>query len=243
MNFLQFFWGALFLLSIGLFIRDSFIFQAASLPTFALRAVLDMILVYFGARALRDAERSTFGFLKTLTIPLLLGADIFLGYTISLHQIVGIGFIAIALLVLYINHGIKKKGSRDAILSAVIAVATISLYKYNIENFNTVEAEQGLMLALLMVYSYFMAKHFTKENPMSFLKKPIFLLQSISGGVASVGFSFAYAFAPASIIATAQRSLTVLFSIISGEVYFHEKHFLIKLVSFVLVAFGIYLLI
>lgn len=167
----------------------------------------------------------------------------FLGYAISPRQIIGIILIAVALLLLFINHGIKKKGARDIAISAILAAFTISLYKYNITHYNTVEAEQGLMLLYLMTFSYFMARKYRKENPFKFLLKPRFFFQSLAAGVGTIGLSFAYVFAPASIIATAQRSLAVLFSIVSGEVYFHEKNILVKLTGFVLVLFGIWLLI
>ena len=242
MGFLNFFWGALILLFIGLVIQDDFVFQAASLPTFITRAFFETIILIVGLRAVRDADRSTYGFLKTITVPLLLGIDVLIGYAITGKQLGGIAIIAAALLILFFNHGIRKKGSKKVIATAVLAAITISLYKYNITNYNTVEAEQTLMLLYLMIFLFIMARFVRKENPILFFKKPVFLLQSFSAGTALVAVSFAYAFAAASIINTAGRSLQVLFSILSGELYFHEKHVLIKLGSFVLIAIGIWML-
>jgi len=88
-----------------------------------------------------------------------------------------------------------------------------------------------------------MAFFIAKENPIRFLKKSIFLGQSLSEGAGSVVMSFAYLFAPASIITTAKRAFSILWATLSGTFYFHEKHFLLKLLSFALIVGGLILLI
>ena len=92
-------------------------------------------------------------------------------------------------------------------------------------------------------YFLIMAFFIAKENPIKFLKKPIFIGQSFSEGIGAVLGSFAYLFAPASIITTAKRSLSVLWSIVAGKVYFHEKHLIIKLMAFTLIIGGLVLLV
>lgn len=243
MGFLGFFWGTIIFFVLGFIIRDSFVFSFASLPTFGARLILEIILMYIAVHAVVHADRSTFGFLRIWTIPLLLVVDIFLGYEISTLQVIGISLIVLSFIFLFINHGIKKKGALLTLLTAIIAVATISLYKYNITHFNSVEAEQGITFSILMLCFFFSAYYIKKENPLRFLTQKIFFAQSFTRGISSIFFSFALVFAPASLLITAKRSFSILASVLSGHYYFKEKHFVTKLVSYLLITAGIILLI
>lgn len=242
MAFLNLFWAAIFFFAYAFFIRGEFLFDLASLPTFILRAALEILQLHFTMRAIVIADRSTFGFLRIWTIPLLLVVDITLGYAISFEQILGISLIVISFIILFINHGIKKKGAGFVLFTAINAVATISLFKYHITYFNSAEAEQGIITLILIAYSFIMARYVAKENPLRFLTKRIFFFQSMAWGIGSVLMSFAYLFGPASIITAAKRALTILTSTLAGNFYFHEKKLIIKLISFTLIALGIILL-
>ncbi len=242
MGFLSLFWGTVFLVVSG-FVRDGFVFSMSSLPTFSIRAVLEIAQAHVSILAVTTADRSTFGFVRIGTIPLLLAIDIFLGYTIGINQIIGIGIIIAGLVILLINHGVKRKGLWLVAFTAVNAAITISLFKYDITHFNSVESEQGIIMIILMAYFFAMAIFVKKEDPIKFLKKPIFLSQSLSSGIASVLMSFAYLFAPASIITTAKRSLTILWSILSGKLYFHEKNLIVKIVSYLFIVLGLVFLV
>jgi len=243
MGFLNLFWATIFFFAYAFFIRGEFIFLLASLPTFGVRIVLELLQAHFTMKAIVVSDRSTFGFLRIWTLPLLLGVDILLGYTIGLYQMLGISAIVIAFIFLFINHGIKAKGAGLVMFTAINAVATISLFKYNITNFNSVEAEQGVMTLILLVYFFFMARFVAKERPfMDHMRKPIFFAQSLLMGVAGVLMSFAFAFAPASVITSVKRAFSILASTISGNLYFKEKKLLIKIAAFILIAGGVVLL-
>ncbi len=241
-GFLSLFFGWVFIVLFGL-IKGSFIFSLDSLPTFSARVILEIFQITVTIFAVRVADRSTMGFLRIITIPLLLLVDIFIGYSIYPAQIFGMLLIVISLIILFMNHGIKKSGVALVVISAVNAVITTSLYKYDITNFNSVEAEQGLISFILMVYLFLMAFFVEKEDPIKFFKKPIFFTQSLLGGVSGAIISFAYMFAPASIIMTGKRASSILWSILSGSVYFHEKHFVLKILSFILILVGLILLV
>lgn len=238
MGFLTLLWGALFFFIIAFF-RGEFLFSLASLPTFIPRVILEIAQVHVAMLAITTADRSTFGFLRIWTIPLILAVDFLLGYEIGLNQIIGISIIVISFIFLFFNHGIRKKGAWLVMFTAINAVATISLFKYNITHFNSVEAEQGIIRLILIAYFLILAFFVAKENPLKFLKKPIFFIQSFSAGLGSVILSFAYLFAPASIIVTAKRSFSILWTIPSGKIYFHEKKLLIKIISFILIVIGL----
>src|SRR3989338_6351937 len=87
LGFFTHFWGALFFALFGFIITKNIVFVAASLPLFAIRFLLEIVQAEAGIRALAKADRSTYTFLRTGTIPLLLVADVLLGYTFSLNQI------------------------------------------------------------------------------------------------------------------------------------------------------------
>lgn len=228
----------IFFLTVSALVRGNFHFSFDSLPTLGLRIFLEIILTWITITAIARSNRSTFGFIRTLTIPLLLIADIVIGYTISFSQIIGIVIISgvIALFIFY-SGKMEKKGLGLLLLSSILPVATLSLYKYDITNFNSVEAEQIILSLVLLVFFFLMAFFKAKENPLTFLVKPIFFFQSLLMGLASAVGSFAYLFLPPSVIVAALRSSSVLLATISGNLYFKEKKLLVK----ILVALGIVL--
>jgi len=242
LGFLSLLWGTTFFFAQALTTPSSFSFSFASLPTFLTRFVFELAVAYCTVHAVARADRSTFGFLRTITIPLLLVVDVVIGYAVSPLQIAGICIIVASFIILFINHGIRKRGAVFVVCSALLAVVTISLYKYDITHFNSVVAEQGSMSALLMVYYYAIAKFKYKENPLRLLKNPAIFIQSLSAGVGHVFMSFAYLFAPASVIASANRSFNVVVSVLSGKFYFKEKKMGVKLIAFLFMAAGITLL-
>ncbi|MCR4327954.1 MAG: hypothetical protein NUV53_00345 [Patescibacteria group bacterium] len=243
MGFIQLFWGAVFFAIFGLVVKGSFVFNLASLPTFLPRVILEVICIHLALRATATAERSAIGFLTVGTIPLVLMADIVLGYAISPMQFGGIFVVAVGLLLLLINHGIKVRGIPYVVGFVVTSAATISLYKYDITYFNSVGAEQGIIYAILLSYFTLSVIVRNRKNPFVFLMRYPFSLQSIAHGGVGIVSSFAYTFAPASIIITARRAFGILSSVVSGKIYFHERHLLAKSAAFVLVMVGIVMLV
>ena len=242
MGFLNLFWVVLAFAGIAIFVPGSFRFSSASLPFFIPRLIFEIAQAVITVKAIAVATRSTFSFIRSLTIPLLLGVDVFLGYALSLPQIVGIALIAITLVLLFANYRAEQKGSGYVLFTAINAVATISLYKYNITHFNSVIAEQLIVMVVLLIFFFLGAYLFARENPMYFLKKPIFLVQSLGTGVAVAVESYAFVFAPASIITAAKRGSAILWAVLSGNLYFREKHFKMKLFGFAMLTLGIVLL-
>ena len=242
MGFLNLFWATIFFLLYAYLVSGEFIFLLASLPTFGVRLVLEVVQAHVTVRAIAIADRSTFGFLRIITIPLLLFVDVALGYTLTMPQIVGISLIVVSFLILFAHGGLRWKGAGLVLFTAVNAVVTISLFKYNITNFNSVEAEQSIISIVLMGYFYLMARFYTKERPFSYLAKPVFFAQSFAMGIGSALLPFAYLFAPASVITSAKRVGAILVSTLSGNIYFKEKRFAVKLVAFTLMAASIVLL-
>lgn len=234
--------GAIIFLLINAF-KGEFRFAFASLPTFSARAILEIILSYYVLIAIDRADRSTFGFIRVLTIPMLLLVDFILGYRLNNFQLAGIVLIAISLLIIFLSQGIKKQGAGLAFLTAVMAVATISLYKYDITHFNSVAAEQSLIDIILVTFFVIMAIFKNRENPLNLLKQKIFRWQILANAIPGFVNSYAYAMAPASVILSTYRSASVFWSVVSGKAVFREEGILIKSICLIVLVFGIILLI
>lgn len=243
MGFLNLFWIVIGFSVIALFVPGSFVFSTASLATFIPRLALEILQAHMTVKAVVYSARGTFGFIRALTIPLLLVVDLMLGYRVGMFQFIGMSIIAFLLVVLFIDGRIERKGAAFVLFTALNGVITISLYKYNISHFNTVIGEQLIIFSVVLTYFFIMAFRFSHENPLRFLKKKIFFAQSASMGIGSALESFAYAFAPASVILATKRSSSILWSIISGNLYFGERHLTIKLMAFIVLVAGLILLV
>jgi drug/metabolite transporter (DMT)-like permease len=251
LGFLSYFWVTFFLLAFAFLIPkdffapgfpSGFVFNMASLPTFLPRVGLEILQALVGAYALIIADRSTVGFLHIITIPLLLVVDVALSYSVGMPQIAGMSLIIASLILIFINHGIKRRGAWLVVFCAVNAVATISLFKYDITHFNSVEAEQGIVNLVLVIFFFIMALTKTNQNPLKLLVRPVFFTQSFLMGAGGSVMSFAYFYGAASVIASAKRAFNILVAMLSGNIVFHEKKLWIKIVSFILIALGLALL-
>lgn len=242
MGFLSMVWGA-FIFGGIILARGYLGFSLDSLPTFALRAALEIFQAYVSLRAIAEASRTTYSFIHAGTIPILLIIDLFLvNAPISGWQIIGMAAILGAIMILSLNHGIDRKGLVFVILSTINAAMTLTLYKYNITHFNSVEGEQFLILLILLAYFAISARVFYKERPWTLLKKPVFLAQSATYGIGHALDSFAYLFGAASIITVTKRAASTLWSLVSGRIVFHEKNLFVKITCLCLIVIGVALL-
>lgn len=224
-------------------VKWEFHFSRASLPTLIVRAIMEVALSWLALSAVAKADRSTFGFVRVATVPLLLIVDFLLGYKISGWQTIGIGVIIFSLFLVFSYQGVKKQGAWLSLATAVLAVATISLYKYDITHYNSVATEQAIIQLILLVSLTGLAFFKAKENPFGFFKQKIYFFQTLINAVPSFLNSYAYIFAPASVILSAYRSSAVFWSVVFGKVYFKEEHLLIRAVCLILLLGGIILLV
>jgi hypothetical protein len=240
MCFLGLFW-ALVVLLITLAFGATWHVSLASLPTLVVRILLEALLVYNLAETTVMADRTTMAFLRLLTIPLLLVVDISLGYHITNVQLAGIGVMFCALVLAFRHNARSRRGAWRAVLSAIIAVGTVSLYKYDITNYNSVVGEQSVVLSALIIFFLFMARR-QKRSPLALLLKPNTGTQSLANGISIALESFALSLAPASIIITLKRSFAVVWAIVFGGVYFHEHSLKRKVSSGALLALSLILI-
>ncbi len=235
------------LIALGLFIvlgivQQHWIFQLASLPTFLLRAGLEIMQIALAMRALVAADRSTFVLFRNLTIPFLVLVDVFVGFRMNEYQWWGIGLIFLTLILTVAFRVVRLQGAGVVTWMALNAVATLSLFKYNTSHFNSVEAEQSLIYVVLIVYLWMVIRFSLKTSPFSFIHDRALLGQGFFSGIASVFSSFALHFGNPAVAVTAMRGSGVLAGIVSGHNYFAEKKFALKLVVSALLILGLYLL-
>ena len=240
MGFLSMLWGFVFYLII-IISKQEFLFSLASLPTLGARIVLELILAHISVLAIIHADRSTYSFIRFGTIPLLLITDLLLGYTISTRALIGIGIILMVLILLFMRHEVRKAGMWYVLGTTLLAVATLSLFKYNITHFNSVQAEESIVVGVLLIFFFTKAMFIAKENPLRLLGKPAILGQSLSAGLGNVLMSFAFLYGAASIITTAKRGLGVFWAILSGNIYFKETGMIVKFLALITLIFGLVL--
>ncbi len=239
MGFLGVFWSCIWFGIIGL-AGAEFSFSVASVPTFGLRLGLEILLMHITLKALVTADRSTYSFLHLVTVPVLLIVDLVLGYEIKAGQIAGIVLLVFTLSWLFHHPGISRKGTGLIVASSLLAVVTTSLFKYDITHYNSVLAEQSIVLVTLLGFFWWQAKRH-RTNPWSYLLRPLPQAQSFVGGLGVMLLSYAFLFAPASVVMAARRTLAVLWSVLAGNIYFRERHFHLKLGAVGLVGIGLML--
>lgn len=240
--FLGVFWSLIFLIGAVLFFNVEFHIELASLFTLIPRIGLEILLAFLGAEAIVKADRSTVGFLRLLTVPLLLFVDITLGYQLTAWQILGVIIMFVGLLLAFHRSPKSKKGAGYAVLCAVISVATISLYKWDISHYNSVAGEQIVVLTSMVVVFYIAAALRSKSNPLRLLVQPVTGTQSLASGLSGAIEGFAYAFAPASVILAFKRCAALLWTIGFGHTYFHETSLVQKLHAGAWMSAGLFLL-
>lgn len=207
-----------------LFEKQPFVYNTAALPLFAVRLVAELLQCEIVYRALVKSDRTTFGFARILTIPLLLLVDIMLGYQLSNAQFAGIGIIAAALLAYFGTGHVKGKGMYLALYSSVLSVVTISIFKYDVSHYNTpgvVQLLASLAVAIIYGVRVLCSKHDRKL--LGHMKDhPLLGLTLLAQAASSALISYAYALAPASLVLALSRASAVIWSLISGVFYFHE---------------------
>jgi hypothetical protein len=240
-GFLSHIVAVLFFLVMIFVTNEDFVYNTKALPLFFIRLIAEVIQCEIVYRAFVKADRTTFGFARILTIPLLLVVDIMLGYSISNAQFLGIGIIAASLLAYFGVEHLKAKGSHLALISAVLSVLTISIYKFDVSNYNTPAVIQLLSSSALSLI-YGVRVLLSKKDRSLFAKlkgHPMLGFVFASEAIASTMLSYAYTLAPASLILSLSRASAVVWSLLSGVFYFHEKKVLKKVFFCAVLAIGL----
>lgn len=241
MSFLNMLWSLGIFVATVLLRPDAWRFSFDSVPTLLVRFALECLQTYWSAKAVVTSTRGTFGLVRSLTIPLLVIVDVSLGYVLNGWELIGILVVFLTLVGLGLMGDLDRRGLKYVVLSSVNAVLTISLYKYDITHFNSVAAEQIIILLGLVIFLFAMAKR-EGENPIALFRKPVPMAQSAAFGSGGILDAFALSYVPASIGTTFIRALGVFWCVIFGRAYFKETHFVAKLFGCAAIVGGLVLL-
>jgi hypothetical protein len=242
MGFLGLFWGLVAMLGIVIFGGQHHL-DPASWPTLLPRIGLEVLVTFMISESIILADRSTIGFLRLLPIPLLLLVDVILGYHITPLQITGVLLMFFALTVAFRHNPRGQRGAWLIVLTALLNVVTVSLFKYDITHYNDVAAEQALVLGCIVAFFYIQTRRHRGTSPLRLLFRPVSGTQAVASGLSTILGSFAMALAPASVIIALKRTFALLWAVLFGRTYFHEHSLTRKLSSFGITAVAIVLLV
>jgi len=230
LGFLQSLVTLVFYLIYGSLAPHGFVLSWSSWVTLSIRTVLEVFIAYCTMQAVAKAERSAYGFIRAFTVPLLLVVDVAFGYRLGLLQQIGILVTFVSVAVLTMNHGFSKKGIGWVIATALTAVLTVSLYKYDL-NFNSVASEQSIMYAASTIFFLILILR-TKEDVLGLLKTKGVPWAIVTSCFGSLLQGLSYQYAAGSWIIAMKRASGVLLAVLSGRVAFKEEKLGLKLVAF-----------
>lgn len=164
------------------------------------------------------------------------------GYSLSYSQILGIALITGAIFLLYVNHGLERRGLKYAIFATLLPVATISLAKYNFNHGNSWELEQALAFLVTTVMLYAISRR-KGEYPLRHFKNPFTIIQALATAAGNVILVFGFNLMTPSVHTAAKRSTAVIAAVSSGKIVFHEKHAAMKAFAMVICVVGVILLV
>lgn len=216
-----------FLLMLAL-LPGALVFSWESLPTLSVRIIFEIIQCYCAIMALQLADRSTMGILRSGTIPLLLLVDIMMGYSISSLQLTVVLALFVLIVLAVKERVVRREGLKYVTAATLLPVITASLYKYNIDNFNSVAVEGTIVyFALLLFWGAMNAKRY--NNPFKYLKNPQIVLQSVSLAIEAVLMSVAFLYSFPSLLIAVKRASSIFWSTLSGIYIFREEKGLAKI--------------
>jgi len=239
--FLTLFWGLIFL-GVSLLLGAKFVVKSESLPFLAVRAIIEVAGAFTAVLAITRADRTTTGFMRLLTIPLLLASDVTLGYHLTPLQIAGVCVLFSGLAGAFYGNQHGRRGAGLSALVAIFAAINATIYKWDITHYNSVAGEQIVIYGFGTLFFYLLSLR-SGSNPIKLLLHRDTGFQSLTNGLGLAIESFAWTLAPASVIVAIKRSLAVMWSIIFGQHFFHERRVKQKLFAGAILATGLALLV
>lgn len=221
-GFLQTFVLLIVFFAISQLMPDGFVFSWESLPTLSIRIALEILQCYAAIMALKLADRTSFGFVRSGTIPLLLVVDILVGYTVTMFQIIGVMALFVIIAFVFKERVIKKDGLKYLVTCTLLPVMTVSLYKYNITYFNSFAAETTIVMTALTIF-WAIVNFYHKHSPWKHLKDPQIMVQLAGAAIGSILINIAFVTTIPSVLIAVKRASSVFWSTFSGIIIFREK--------------------
>lgn len=236
-------WTVIYFGIISVAVPGSFVIATSSLPILGILVILGGMQSIASLVAIKRASRSTYGLLRTTTIPILALIDALTGRDISPVKFLAMGLMYAAVVWLNRNHGIEKRGAGIVLFTAVNGAVCLALLKYLFETGTSIPAAQIVILVPTIVA---LAVWYLRERkPAAHGKTHYELLtvQTAAAGAATLVQSYALLFVPASVMTAVVRSCAVLFSMLSGNAVFHERHIKEKIIAGGVIVIGLAMLV
>ncbi|MEO5927976.1 MAG: hypothetical protein ABIO72_04620 [Patescibacteria group bacterium] len=222
-------WTVVYFLAIAFLYKGSFVLVKETIPWLCILVVLCIAQTVLTLLAIQQATRSTFGLLRTLTIPILALLDALTGAAVSPLKFVAMGIMFVTMAWMEWSHTIERKGAGLVIATALNGAVTLALFKYILTAGTSVTAAQIVILLPGVLFLAIWSRR--GKRPSLKGKVKLMAVQTAAYGAATLVESYALLLAPASIMTAALRSSAVLWSVISGNKIFHEQDFKKKIIG------------
>ena len=222
LNIIKIIFLILVLLSIW---KWEFDFNVISITLLILYSLLWILFTYFAINAINKADRSTNSLFSVIILPILLFWDIMIWYDINMYHIIWVIFIVSVLILSSYKWSISTKWLSYVIWAQIVASMWITIYKFMITNYSSVEAisiiDSFLMLSIfffIIIYNIWFnwVKDCLKINSLK-----IWFLSAIWQTL----WLFAYLFWPASIVTAIKRMLQMFWWVMFWHFVFKEENF------------------
>ena len=234
--------SALFAIFTG---KTHFELSWGSIFVIILVSVATLFFNHFGWLATKKADRSTAMVIGSLTLPGLMITDSILYHNLHIIQIIGILLLIGEVFYLFKTAILSSLWARESLIAALIAVISITWFKYHINHWSDVYAflmiEAVILIILTLIYLIFY--YHSIQNLWHILyQRKSYLTIGLLRGLGEVPISLAYNFGPASVITTFKRWFGLIWAILFGKVVFNEQNFWQKALA-ILTIFGLILII
>jgi len=207
--------------------------------TFFPRIALEMLQLYVTYTALKIADLSTFGFIRIITIVLVVALEfVFMGVLLRPLQYLGIIIVMASIFAIFRSGKSNSAGWKFALMSAVNGALLITLTRFQFNHINPFLNESIVRVVCLIILLVIVL--FTGKARKTLPKKILWLVpfRSLAGLLNLLALNFGNA----SIYATVERGGSVVSAVLVGHNYFKEKSFREKLVISLVIFSGIVLL-
>ncbi len=196
-----------------------------------LYSLLWILFTYFAMNAINKADRSTNSLFSVLVLPLLLISDILLWYNINIYHIIWVLFIVLILVLSTWKWPISTKWIKYIIWAQIVASIWITVYKYLITHF--VSVETILLIDSLIMMSIFVSITIYKLWIL-WIRESLYFKNIkfwIFSGLWQTIWLFAYMFWPASIVTAIKRILQMSWWVVFWRFVFNEVNFWKKIAN------------
>ena len=198
-----------------------------------------LLYYYFLTNAINKSDRSTMSLLSVLIIPMLLITDILLWYNVNMYHIIGVIFMLIIIIYSSWNGSINTKWIFWIIWLQLILTIWVTIYKYMITYYSSVEAISIIDAFITMVFFLWVIviKLWFNWVKQCFEYNNIKIW--INSSIWEIIALFSYLFWPASIVTAIRQIFRMFWWIVFGKYLFNEENFWKKIWNLAVLSIGV----